>query len=149
MDLDINHHSHDQSRNGKLHLKKKPTIAIVDDDSSVRLATESLVRSLGFDARTFPSANEFLKSFYVGETACVITDVQMPGMSGVDLQDALLERGHRIPILFITAFPEDRIRDRVLKAGAVCYLIKPFDGRMMSDCLRSALQKQQCGPNER
>jgi FixJ family two-component response regulator len=125
-----------------------PTIAIVDDDGSVRLATESLVRSLGFGARTFASAQEFLQSSNLNEAACVIADVQMPGMSGVDLQDALLKRGHRIPMIFITAFPEDRIRDRVLKNGAACYLIKPFDGRTLIDCLRAAMQKHQDATNE-
>jgi FixJ family two-component response regulator len=130
-------------------LQKKSTIAIVDDDSSVRVATESLVRSLGFDALTFASAEEFLQSSSIGETACVIADVQMPGMNGADLQVVLLARGHRIPILFITAFPDDRIRDRVLKAGAVCYLAKPFDSRMMIDCLRSAVQMHPDGGSER
>jgi CheY-like chemotaxis protein len=126
---------------GTPHLQQTPTIAIVDDDGSVRLAIESLVRSLGFGARTFASAQEFLQTSEPNEAACVIADVQMPGMSGVDLQEALLRRGLRIPIIFITAFPEDRIRDRVLKAGAASYLVKPFDGRTLIDCLRMALQK--------
>ena len=129
-------------------MQQTPTIAIVDDDGSVRLATESLVRSLGFGARTFASAQEFLQSSNLDEVACVIADVQMPGMSGVDLQDALLKRGYGIPMIFITAFPEDRIRDRVLKAGAACYLIKPFDGCMLIDCLRVALQKHQDATNQ-
>jgi FixJ family two-component response regulator len=128
--------------------RQAPTIAIVDDDYSVRLATESLVRSLGFTARTFASAKDFLQSAGLNETACLILDVQMPGMSGVDLQDALLKRGHHIPIIFITAFPEDRVRERVLRAGAVSFLIKPFDGRKMIDCLRLALQKQTSGSDK-
>ena len=121
-------------------MEKIPTIAIVDDDSSIRLATESLVRSLGFAARTFASAQELLQSPDLWDTACAIVDVQMPGMSGVDLQRVLVEQGHRIPLIFITAFPEERVRDWVLKAGAVCFLSKPFDGRNMIDCLRAALQ---------
>ena len=122
-------------------MQQAPTIAIVDDDCSVRLATESLVRSLGFTARTFASAHEFLQSPGLQETACLILDVQMPGMSGVDLQDILLKRGFHIPIIFITAFPDDRVRDRLLRAGAVSFLTKPFDGRRMIDCLQVALQK--------
>jgi FixJ family two-component response regulator len=121
-------------------LEKTPTIAIVDDDSSIRLAIESLVRSLGFVARTFASAYELLQSSDLYETACAIVDVQMPGMSGVDLQRVLSERGCQIPLIFITAFPEERVRDGVLKAGAVCFLSKPFDGRIMVDCLHTALQ---------
>ena len=116
-----------------------PTIAIVDDDSSVRLATESLVRSLGLIARTFASAQDFLQSPRLEETACL--DVQMPGMGGVDLQDVLLKRGYHIPIIFITAFPENRVRDQVLRAGAISFLIKPFDSRQMIDCLYVALGK--------
>ena len=121
-------------------MDQTPTIAIVDDDNSIRLATESLVRSLGFFARTFASAQELLQSPHLWDMACAIVDVQMPGMSGVDLQRVLSERGHRIPLIFITAFPEDRIREGVLKAGAVCFLSKPFDGRIMIDCLHTALQ---------
>jgi FixJ family two-component response regulator len=122
-------------------LEKIPTIAIVDDDSSIRLATESLVRSLGFVARTFASAQELLQSPDLLDTACAIVDVQMPGMSGIDLQRVLAEQGHRIPLIFITAFPEERVRDGVLRAGAVCFLSKPFDGRNMIDCLHAALQQ--------
>ena len=99
------------------------------------------MRSLGFVALTFASAQDFLQSPGLEETACLILDVQMPGMSGVDLQDVLLKRGHRIPIIFITAFPEDKVRDRVLRAGAVSFLVKPFDGRKMIDSLHVALQK--------
>ena len=122
-------------------MQQVPTIAIVDDDCSVRLATESLVRSLGFVARTFASAQDFLQSSGLEETACLILDVQMPGMDGVDLQDVLLKRGHHIPIIFITAFPEDRVREQVLRAGAISFMIKPFDSRQMIDCLHLALEK--------
>ena len=131
----------DSSSRERSNLQQAPTIAIVDDDCSVRLATESLVRSLGFVALTFASAQDFLQSPGLEETACLILDVQMPGMSGVDLQDVLLKRGRRIPIIFITAFPEDKVRDRVLRAGAVSFLVKPFDGRKMIDSLHVALQK--------
>ena len=79
-----------------------PIIAIVDDDASVREAIKGLVRSLGYNASTFASADEFLKSDKVDDTSCIITDLQMPGLSGIDLQDLLIARGHRIPIIFIT-----------------------------------------------
>jgi FixJ family two-component response regulator len=138
----------DSSSRERSNLQQAPTIAIVDDDCSVRLATESLVRSLGFVALTFASAQDFLQSPGLEETACLILDVQMPGMTGVDLQDVLLKRGHRIPIIFITAFPEDKVRDRVLGAGAVSFLVKPFDGRKMIDSLHVALQKNNGGADK-
>lgn len=114
-------------------------ITIIDDDESVRIATESLVRSLGFSARTFASAEDFLNSPLVGETACVITDVQMPGMSGVELQSHLRSKGDATPLIFITAFPEERIRRQVDAAGAVGFLAKPFDGHAMVECIDRAL----------
>jgi FixJ family two-component response regulator len=103
------------------------------------------VRSLGFVARTFASAYELLQSPDLYETACAIVDVQIPGMSGVDLQRVLLERGYQIPLIFITAFPDERIRDRVLKAGAVCFLSKPSDGRIMIDCRHTEIQNSRWG----
>ncbi len=114
-------------------------ITIIDDDESVRVATESLVRSLGFSTRTFASAEDFLNSPLLGETACVITDVQMPGMSGVELQTRLRAQGDETPLIFITAFPEERIRRQVHAAGAVGFLAKPFDGHAMIECIDRAL----------
>jgi FixJ family two-component response regulator len=105
-----------------------PMIAIVDDDKAVREATEALLRSLGYHASTFASAEEFLQSEQVSNTSCLITDVQMPpGLSGVDLQDRLIARGHRIPIIFITGYPDDSVRARAMKAGAVAFLGKPYN----------------------
>jgi FixJ family two-component response regulator len=86
-----------------------PMISIVDDDKSVREATESLVRSLGYNAVTFGSAEEFLGSAYLMTTACLINDIQMPGLSGVELQERLIADGHRLPMIFITAFPNARL----------------------------------------
>ncbi|WP_306890915.1 response regulator transcription factor [Ancylobacter amanitiformis] len=114
-------------------------ISIIDDDESVRVATESLVRSLGLKARTFASAEDFLQSALVGTTSCVITDVQMPGMSGVELQSVLRARGDTTPLIFITAFPEERIRRQVDAGGAVGFLAKPFDGADMIACIDRAL----------
>lgn len=120
-------------------MSSPPMITIIDDDESVRIATESLVRSLGFSARTFASAEDFLNSPLLGETACVITDVQMPGMSGVELQSHLRSKGDATPLIFITAFPEERIRRQVDAAGAVGFLAKPFDGHDMIECIDRAL----------
>jgi FixJ family two-component response regulator len=118
-----------------------PVISIVDDDASVRVATARLLRSLGFSAHAFASAKEFLKSPRLTETACLIADVEMPGMNGVELQEHLIAHGHNTPIIFITAFPEDRIRDRAIRAGAVCFLSKPFDAPRLLECLQQALMK--------
>jgi len=124
---------------GKRVLKTAPVISIVDDDESVREATKGLVRSLGYVAVTFESAEEFLNSGRMRDTSCVIADVQMPGVSGVELQDRLIADGHRLPMIFITAFPEDRTRTRALEAGAIGYLSKPFDEEHLIGCLDKAL----------
>ena len=116
-------------------------ISIIDDDASVRAATDNLLRSLGYTVHTFASAEEFLQSAHFNDTLCVITDVQMPAMSGVELQALLLAQGHRVPFIFITAFPEETIRARVLKAGAICFLTKPFDRLTLIKCLDTALER--------
>jgi FixJ family two-component response regulator len=115
-------------------------IAIVDDEEPVRNATKSLVRSLGYHASTFGSADDFLKSEQVHDTSCLITDVQMPGLSGLDLQDRLIARGHCIPIIFMTGYPNDSVRARAMKAGAVCFLNKPFDEDHFIGCIEKALK---------
>ena len=102
-------------------------VSIVDDDEPVREAIKRLVQSLDYNACTFASANEFLKSEQVHDTSCIITDLQMPGLSGIDLQDILIARGHRTPIIFITAYPEEDVRARAMKAGAVGFLSKPVN----------------------
>lgn len=124
-------------------MSKVPVISIIDDDVSVRIAISRLVRSLGYAARAYASADEFLKSQHVDDTWCVIADVQMPGMTGIELQEALKVQGHSLPIIFVTAFPEETIRARALKDGAVCFLSKPFDGSVLIDCIDSALAR--CG----
>ena len=120
-----------------------PIISIVDDDASVRTATARLLRSLGFSAHAFASAQEFLSSPRLRETSCLIADVEMPGMTGVELQEYLMVHGHRTPMIFITAFPEDRIRERAMKAGAVDFLSKPFDEPRLLECVKRALQSGQ------
>lgn len=116
-----------------------PVISIIDDDVSVRAATCNFVRSLGYIAHPFASAVEFLRSGHLQETSCVITDVQMPAMTGVELQAHLRARGHRVPFIFITAFPDEISRKRALEAGSVCFLTKPFVGDVLIKCLASAL----------
>jgi FixJ family two-component response regulator len=124
-------------------LPEVPAISIIDDDISVRIAISRLVRSLGYAAHAYASADEFLKSQHVNDTWCVIADVQMPGMTGIELQEALKVQGHSLPIIFVTAFPEETIRARALRDGAVCFLSKPFDGSVLIGCIDSALAR--CG----
>jgi FixJ family two-component response regulator len=119
-----------------------PLISIVDDDDTVRAATESLVRSLGFKTRIFASAETFLKSSSPRETRCLILDVQMPNMSGIELQERLSELGFKIPIIFVTAYPDEAVRQRAMEAGAVAFLPKPFDGKRLSDCLFETLRRE-------
>ena len=126
---------------------KIPVISIVDDDESVREATKGLVRSLGYSAATFASADEFLASDRVDDTSCLITDVQMPGLSGLELQHHLTDRGHRLPIIFVTAYPEERARKQAIGAGAIAFLDKPFSDEQLIDCLDTALRKPSRGRN--
>jgi FixJ family two-component response regulator len=126
-------------------LSKLPLVAIVDDDASVRVTTDSLVRSLGYVVDTFASAEEFLRANRPDDFSCVIADVQMPGMSGVELQAHLLAQGYHVPFIFVTAFPDDRVRAQALGAGAICYLTKPFEGDSLVQCLQAALKKRDGG----
>ena len=111
----------------------------------MRATTDSLVRSLGYIVYTFASAEEFLRSNRLDDLSCVIADVQMPGMSGVELQAHLLTEGYRVPFIFFTAFPDERIRAQALRAGAICYLTKPFHGDSLIQGLQAALQKKHDG----
>jgi FixJ family two-component response regulator len=121
-------------------LSNLPVISIVDDDRSVRAATYNLVRSLGYTVHTFASAEELLRSPHLKDTSCVIADVQMPAMSGVELQAHLLAKGRRVPFIFITAFAVESARARALKAGATWFLTKPFGGEALVKCLDAALE---------
>ena len=115
-------------------------VSVVDDDESVRESLPDLLRELGFSAETFASAEEFLASDQVARTRCLVLDVAMPGMSGPDLQDELARRGHRIPIVFITAQQDESVRRRVLASGAVDCLLKPFSDTALSNAVRAALE---------
>jgi FixJ family two-component response regulator len=114
-------------------------IAIVDDDDSFRRATMSFIRSLGYAVLQFASAEAFLKSDQLHDADCLISDVQMPGMNGVELQGKLIDQGHRLPIIFVTAFPEMKARGRALAAGAICFLGKAFNDEVLITCLNEAL----------
>jgi FixJ family two-component response regulator len=113
-------------------------ISIVDDDASAREATGRLVKSLGFAVATFTSAEDFLQSGKIADTACMIVDAQMPGLSGIELQRLLIARGDSPPFIFITAFAED-IRARVIEAGAIGVLNKPYREQSLIECLDTAL----------
>ena len=117
----------------------KVVISIVDDDDSAREGVTDLVGTLGFSVHSFPSAEDFLNSDQLHGTSCLIADVQMPGMTGLELHDRLVAAGLAIPTVLITAYPDERIRVRALRAGVVCYLVKPFAEEDFLDCIRSAL----------
>jgi FixJ family two-component response regulator len=114
-------------------------IAIVEDDGSMRPAVMSLVRSLGYEAEGFESAEDFLKSDAACEAACIITDIQMPGMSGIELKRQLAARGHAAPVIMITARAEPELESQAMASGAVCFLRKPFQAEALISCLSSAL----------
>jgi FixJ family two-component response regulator len=122
-------------------LQNTPVISIVDDNESVRAAMENLVSSLGFVAQTFASAEEFLESPQMEATSCLISDIQMPGLSGTELQVLLLGRESYFPIIFITAYPNSGEELRALRAGAVCILHKPLDSQNVIAQLEVALNR--------
>ena len=115
------------------------TVAVVDDDEAVRHALSNLLASLDLGVATFASAEAFLASPACRDAACLIADVQMPGMSGLDLQRHLTGSGNRIPVILITAFPRDHLRQQAEAEGAFGFFAKPFDGRLMIDCIERAL----------
>ena len=120
-------------------MKPAPVIAIVDDDDMVRSATRGLVESFGYNVATFVSAEAFLGSEWPRKAHCLIADMRMPGMSGPELFRHLVNSGIDIPVIFITAFPNRELRDRVLKAGAVAYLTKPFDRAVLLESIQQAI----------
>jgi FixJ family two-component response regulator len=120
-------------------LARIPVVSIVDDDPSVRTALDSLVRSLDFVACVFTSGREFLESPRLHDTDCVIADIQMPGMSGLELQQLLHARSFDIPMIFVTAFADRKVREQALAAGAVGFFDKPFDGARIAACIERAI----------
>jgi FixJ family two-component response regulator len=127
------------------HLKTNLIVSIVDDDESVRTATSSLLRSLGWQVCLYASAEAFLESGTASDVTCVISDIQMPGMTGIEMQQRLLRSGHAPPIIFITAFESEVARKQALESGALCFLNKPVDGAAISQCLQKLVQDSENG----
>jgi len=115
-------------------------ISIIDDDALARSGIQELVESLGYNAVNFSSAEHFLASSTIAETTCLITDLQMPGLSGLELLEALRSRGNRTPVILITAYPNESHRNRATKGGAVGFLSKPFDDASLIECLDAAVK---------
>jgi FixJ family two-component response regulator len=124
---------------GEPPMRSRPAVLVVDDDASIRDAIDSLLRARGFAVYTFASAAELLRSPRLHESSCVITDVRMPEMGGVELQSALRKQGSSIPFIFVTAFPEESARQQALRDGAICFLSKPFDAPTLIRCVKAAL----------
>jgi FixJ family two-component response regulator len=116
-------------------------ISVIDDDASVRAATNNLLSSHGYEVHTFASAVDFLQSSLRDDSSCVVADVQMPAMSGLDLLTHMRTRGYVAPFIFITAFPDESVRARALKAGAICFLAKPFAVPVLINCIETALNR--------
>jgi FixJ family two-component response regulator len=121
-------------------LAKAPLISIVEDDELFRDSMRRLLRSLGYTVEAFSSAANFLASRSFDETACLITDIHMPAMTGHELYARLTELGHKIPTIIVTAYPGEAARSRALKDGIVCYLFKPFDDNDFADCVQKAVE---------
>src|SRR5215813_6286473 len=121
-------------------MSEAPLIAIVDDDELARDGIRDLVESLGCAAVTFSSAERFLQSAVIAQATCLITDLQLPGQSGLELQEALRGRGYQMPVILVTAYPNDKHRTRALNNGAVDFLSKPFDERWLMECLTDAMK---------
>jgi FixJ family two-component response regulator len=120
-------------------MPKTSLVSVVEDDQFFRESMRRLMRSLGYSVEAFPSAADFLASPRLGETACLIADVNMPAMTGLELHRRLIEIGHAVPTILVTAYPDDDVRARALNDGIVCYLRKPVDENHLMRCLRAAL----------
>ena len=120
-------------------MSKAALVSIVEDDQFFRESMRRLMRSLGYRVEAFPSAADFLSSPRLVETACLIADVHMPAMTGLELHGHLIDAGYAIPTILVTAYPDDDVRARALKDGVVCYLRKPVDEKHLMRCLRAAL----------
>jgi len=122
--------------------KTRPLISVVADAETMSEAIKGLIKSLGYTVEAFASAEEFLNSRKVRRTACLVTDVQMPGMTGLELHRHLVGSGNKIPTILITAYPDDNARERALGDGVACYLSKPFDENDLLACIRSSLPSE-------
>jgi FixJ family two-component response regulator len=117
-------------------------ISIIDDDACARTATSRLVRSLGWRAQTFASCEEFLQSPHLADTSCIVSDVQMPQVSGLELQRRLNARGSRIPIIFMSAFCGNTVEAQAMAGGAVAFLTKPLGAKALSACIEAAFRQR-------
>ena len=124
-------------------MREGPLVAIVDDDKSIRNATQDLLKSAGFSTVTFEDAESFLGSASRTSAACLVADMRMPRMTGLELYQALIASGQSIPTVIITAHPEELTRARAHEAGITCYLYKPFEPDQLLECVREALAKSQ------
>ena len=124
-------------------MPKASLVSVVEDDQFFRESMRRLMRSFGYTVETFPSAADFLASPRLVETACLIADVHMPAMTGLELHRRLIETGYAIPTILVTAYPDDDVRARALKDGVVCYLRKPVDEKHLMRCLRAALHSDE------
>jgi FixJ family two-component response regulator len=122
-------------------MPRKPLVAIVDDDESIRVTTKDLLESAGLDAAAFASAEDFLSSGLLPSVSCAIADMRMPGMSGLALHEHLLASGSPIPTILMTAYPDEPVRARALKAGVVAYLTKPLSDDELLGCVGSAMRR--------
>ncbi len=121
-------------------MPKHKLISIVEDDQPFRESMRKLLTSMGYTVEAFPSAADLLGSPLLPKTACLVADVQMPGMNGVELNRHLIDAGYRIPTILVTAYPDEIVRNRALNDGVVCYLCKPVDVERLERCLRAAIQ---------
>lgn len=126
-------------RTAKGGVMQERLVSVVEDDRFFRDSMRRLMRSLGYNVEAFPSAADFLASPRLAETACLIADVHMPAMSGIDLHRHLIDTGRAIPTILMTAYPNDFDRDRALSNGVICYLRKPVDEQNLMQCLGTAL----------
>jgi FixJ family two-component response regulator len=124
-------------------MPKASLVSVVEDDQFFRESMRRLMRSLGYSVEAFPSAADFLASPRLVETACLIADVHMPAMTGLDLHRHLIAVGYAIPTILVTAYPDDDVRARALNDGVVCYLRKPVDEKHLMRCLRAALHSDE------
>jgi FixJ family two-component response regulator len=128
-------------------LSDRSLISIVDDDQSFRDSLRRLLKSLGYAVAAYSSATEFLDSRQVADTTCLVADVHMAGMTGIELYCHLIEAGRAVPTILVTAYPDVSTRERMLVAGVTCYLEKPLEEAQLIACLRSAVARERAPPN--
>jgi FixJ family two-component response regulator len=124
-------------------MPKRSLVSVVEDDQFFRESMRRLMRSLGYRVEAFALAADFLASPYLGETACLIADVNMPAMTGVELHRHLIDSGHTIPTILVTAYADEDVGSRARKDGVICYLRKPVDEKQLKRCLVAALQRHE------